>query len=79
MLTFNDLLHTANLDPAVVRLVRHRDPQIRVQRAAFEAAPGSRNRRCHRITRSTRYKQLDHRVRPLRRERPMPPSQARAT
>lgn len=36
MLTFNDLLRTVNLDPAVVRLVRHRDPNV--QRAVFEAA-----------------------------------------
>jgi hypothetical protein len=36
MLTFNDLLQTVNLDPSLVRLVRHRDP--RVQRAVFEAA-----------------------------------------
>lgn len=36
MLTFNDLLRAANLDPATVRLVRHRDPDV--QRAVFEAA-----------------------------------------
>ena len=36
MLTFNQLLNAAGLDPADVRLVRHRDP--RAQRAVFEAA-----------------------------------------
>lgn len=36
MLSFNQLLSAAGLDPAQVRLVRHRDP--REQRAVFEAA-----------------------------------------
>jgi hypothetical protein len=36
VLTFNDLLVSANLEPSTVRLVRHRDPNV--QRAVFEAA-----------------------------------------
>lgn len=36
MLTFNHLLHAVDLNPTVVRLVRHRDPKV--QWAVFDAA-----------------------------------------
>jgi len=36
MITFNQLLRIAGLDPDLVRLVRHRDPNV--QRAVFDAA-----------------------------------------
>lgn len=36
MLTFNQLLRAANIEPELVRLVRHRDPNV--QRAVFDAA-----------------------------------------
>jgi hypothetical protein len=36
MLTFNQLLRASDIDPDLVRLVRHRD--LNVQRAVFDAA-----------------------------------------
>src|SRR5690349_17959209 len=38
MLTFNQLLRAAGLDPATVRLVRHRDTKPKVHAALYRAA-----------------------------------------
>ncbi|HVV81876.1 MAG TPA: GIY-YIG nuclease family protein [Kofleriaceae bacterium] len=38
MLTFNQLLRVADLDPGTVRLLRHRDSKPQIHRALYEAA-----------------------------------------
>lgn len=38
MLTFNQLLQVGDLDPRMVRLVRHRDAKPKIQRALYDAA-----------------------------------------